>query len=137
MTGPEVGRRERLQAAWTMHPYSVTLAAVLAPVGLLAVVKGDEVSRALSDLGAGVVSRVMGALLLAGGVLVLTSVFRRGAVLEAAGLTLLATGCGIYGAGVILGLGWGGMVAGPIALAVAAASARRVQILLRVACPGE
>jgi hypothetical protein len=110
-------------------------------VGLLALIAGDNVSAALSNLGAGVVSRVMGALLLVGGSLVLVGFFRRGAVLEAAGLALLATGCGIYGAGVILGLGWGGMVAGPGYLAIAAASGRRVQILLSVAaaavCPDE
>lgn len=131
-------RQGRLALAWQVQPYGLTIAATAVPVGLLALVAGDRVSAALSHLGAGVVSRFMGALLLTGGALVLASVFRRGATLEAAGLALLAAGAGIYGAGVILGLGWGGMVAGPGYLAVSVASARRVQILLTLAaeaCP--
>lgn len=120
----------RIEMAWKSRPFTLVLTLTLAPVGLLAVILGDSVSAALSHIAAGVVSRVMGALLLGGGVTTLVGVARHGMTLEALGLSLMAAGLGIYGAGVIIGLGLAGMVAGPIALALAVASAQRVHVLL-------
>lgn len=125
--------RARFACAWAVQPYSLTIACVLTPVGALALVTGDRVSSALSILGAGIVSRVMGAFLLAGGALMLAGVARRSATAHAMGLVLLSAGTGIYGLGVILGLGWAGCVAGPGYLAMTVAQMRRVQIILALA----
>ncbi len=125
--------RHRLAAAWVDRPYTVVLAAVLLIPGALALVFGDEVSRALTIIAADTVSRVMGAALLAGGATTLLGIARGRFLAEAVGLSLLAAGCAVYGLGVLLGLGLGGSVAGPIALAVALATVRRVVTLARIA----
>ncbi|HEV7453233.1 MAG TPA: hypothetical protein VGO16_17995 [Pseudonocardiaceae bacterium] len=124
---------QRLQLAWVDRPYTVVLAAVLAIPGALAVIYGDEVSRALATIAADTVSRGMGAALLAGGVTTIVGIARGSTLAEVIGLSLLAVGCGIYGLGVILGLGFAGAVAGSGFLAVALATVRRVVTLTAVA----
>ena len=123
----------RICLAWVDRPYTVVLAAVLIVPGALALIYGDDVSKALSTIAADNISRIMGATLLLGGLLTLTGMARGSAIVEIAGLCALAAGCGIYGFGVILGLGLGGMVAGPISLAIAFATVRRVVTLVSVA----
>lgn len=125
--------RQRVMFAWRNRAYTLVLATVLPIPGALAVVYGDAVSQALSNIAAGYVSRGMGIAMLAGGVLTLVGVARQRALLEVLGLTLIAAGCGIYGLGVILGLGLGGVVAGSIALAVALATIQRVVQLTAIA----
>jgi hypothetical protein len=126
---------QRLQSAWVHRPFTVVLAAVLAIPGALAVIYGDEVSRALATIAADTVSRGMGVALLAGGVTTIVGIARGRALVEVIGLSLLAVGCGIYGLGVFLGLGFAGAVAGSGFLAVALAIVRRVVTLAAVA-PG-
>ncbi|MDQ3762831.1 MAG: hypothetical protein M3460_14605 [Actinomycetota bacterium] len=122
----------RLQLAWVHRPFTVVLAAVLSFPGALAVIYGDEVSRALATIAADTVSRAMGVALLAGGVTTIVGIARGRSLVEAIGLSLLAVGCGIYGLGVLLGLGFAGAVAGSGFLAVALATVRRVVTLAAV-----
>jgi hypothetical protein len=83
---------------------------VLVIPGALAVIYGDDVSRALATIDT--VSRAMGVALLAGGITTITGIARGRSLVEVIGLSLLAVGCGIYGLGVFLGLGFAGAVAG-------------------------
>jgi fumarate reductase subunit D len=125
--------RQQLQSAWVHRPYTVVLAVVLVIPGALAIVYGDEVSQALSNIAAGTISRLMGTLLVVGSALTLTGIARNRALTETLGLTVTAIGCAIYGLGVILGLGLHGAVAGSGFLAIAAGTIRRVITLAAVA----
>ncbi|MGA9310029.1 MAG: hypothetical protein WBV74_06625 [Pseudonocardiaceae bacterium] len=125
--------RRQLQSAWVHRPYTVVLAVVLVFPGALAIVYGDEVSQALSNIAAGSISRLMGTLLVVGSALTLTGIARNRTLTETLGLTVTAIGCAIYGLGVILGLGLHGAVAGSGFLAIAAGTIRRVITLAAVA----
>ncbi|PZS19021.1 MAG: hypothetical protein DLM60_10865 [Pseudonocardiales bacterium] len=124
---------QQLQSAWVHRPYTVVLAVVLLVPGALAIVYGDEVSQALSNIAAGMISRMMGTLLVVGSTLTLLGIARNRALTETLGLTVTAIGCAIYGLGVILGLGLHGAVAGSGFLAIAAGTIRRVITLAAVA----
>lgn len=124
---------QQLQSAWVHRPYTVVLAVVLMVPGALAIVYGDSVSQALSNIAAGTISRLMGTLLVVGSALTLIGIARNRALTETLGLTVTAIGCAIYGLGVILGLGLHGAVAGSGFLAIAAATIRRVITLAAVA----
>ncbi len=124
---------QQLQSAWVHRPYTVVLAVVLVVPGALAIVYGDSVSQALSNIAAGTISRLMGTLLVVGSALTLSGIARNRALTETLGLTVTAIGCAIYGLGVILGLGLHGAVAGSGFLAIAAATIRRVITLAAVA----
>lgn len=128
-----IGPIQRLRSAWVDRPYTVVLAAVLVIPGALAVIYGDDVSRALATIAADTVSRGMGAALLAGGITTIIGIARGRSLVEVIGLALLAVGCGIYGLGVLLGLGFAGAVAGSGFLAIALATVRRVVTLAAVA----
>lgn len=123
----------QLRSAWVHRPYTVVLAVVLLVPGALAIVYGDEVSQALSNIAAGTISRLMGTLLVVGSALTLLGIARNRALTETLGLTVTAIGCAIYGLGVILGLGLHGAVAGSGFLAIAAGTIRRVITLAAVA----
>lgn len=112
--------------ARSRHPYTLAFGLILPLPGILAVIFGDDVSRALSNLVADDLSRGMGGALLLGGLLVLFGVLRREPLVEVSGLVITAVGCAIYGLGVVLGLGLAGMVAGPGFLAIALGTAFRV-----------
>ncbi len=124
---------QRVQWAWVHRPYTVVLAVVLLVPGALAIVYGDKVSAALSNIAADSISRLMGILLVVGSTLTLVGIARSRALVETLGLTVTAIGCAIYGFGVILGLGLHGAVAGSGFLAIAAATIRRVITLAAVA----
>lgn len=124
---------QRLRWAWLHRPYTVVLAVVLLVPGALAIVYGDEVSQALSNIAAGSISRLMGLLLIVGSILTLLGIARGRALTETLGLTVTTIGCAIYGLGVILGLGLHGTVAGSGFLAIAAGTIRRVITLTTAA----
>jgi hypothetical protein len=109
------------------------LSTILIIPGMLALIYGDEVSAALSNIAAGFMSRAMGAALVIGGLTTLSGIARGRMAVEAAGLCVLAAGCAIYGLGVLLGLGFAGSVAGSGFLAIALATIRRVVTLTTVA----
>lgn len=117
----------RLAAGRRNHPFTLAFGLILPLPGVLAIIYGDGVSRALSNLVADDLSRGMGAALLTGAVLVLFGVLRREPLVEVSGLIFLSMGCAIYGLGVMLGLGLAGMVAGPGFLAIALGTVFRIR----------
>jgi hypothetical protein len=68
----------------------------------------------------------MGFALFTGGLITLLGILSHRALMQTIGMAFLALGLLVYGVGVILGLGLGGMVAGPIALLASAATVRRI-----------
>lgn len=128
----------RMKILWLTllsRPMSVVIPAALIPIGAVATALGPEASKAFSLLpdSAKFVAHSMGMLMLLGGVLVLLGVASGETFTELVGLVLLAAGCTIYGAGVVIGLGVGGLITGPMFLAIAVASVIRVVTATRLA----
>jgi len=133
MTGKTAEMIRRLRFARVHQPYTLAFAVILPIPGILAIIYGDAVSRALETLATGTVSRLMGMGLLIGGLTVLLGIMLGRSLLEATGLTVLAAGCIVYGLGVILGLGLAGAVAGAGFLAIAVGTLLRVVSLATTA----
>lgn len=103
----------RFTAARHRRPFTMTFAFILPIPAVLALAFGDRTSQALTNLGAGTYSRLIGILLLVGCALILHATATRRALNECVGMVLVAMGCYLYGAGVIIGLApLGGIVAG-------------------------
>jgi hypothetical protein len=120
-----------LRQAWATKPTAVTLPLGMIPIGLLAVVLGENASRAFTELGGSTMIRVMGLAMLTGGLLVAVSIIRSDYLLEVMGLALAAFGALIYGSGVVLGLGTQGLVTGPENILIAVAFFGRIALISR------
>lgn len=123
----------RLRTAWVTKPTAVTVPLAMIPIGVAALILGEDASRAFANIGGGTVIRFMGAVMLAGGISVLAAILRDDALYELVGLVLAALGAAIYGIGVILGLGTHGVIAGGGFLAMAIAFLGRIRLLMRAA----
>lgn len=133
MTAPELRQVwTRLVESWKFRPFVTAYSIGLIPVGVLAIIFGDKVSRALGELAANSISRGMGFAMFTGGVITLLGILSRRALSMTLGMGFMAFGLGIYGFGVILGLGLGGMVAAPVALIAAIASIRQAVTMAQV-----
>lgn len=126
MTGRVKEVRRRLYFARVHRPFTLAIAYVFPVPGVLAIIYGDAASRALETIAAGILSRIIGAALLGSSVFLLLGIAKGKSLWEAIGLGLAATGCALYGLGVLLGLALGGAIAGPISLAVALGSVWRM-----------
>jgi len=127
MTVPEMRLAwQRLVEAWRFRPYITAFAFGLTPVGVVAIIYGDRVSKALGNLAANSVSRGVGFALFTGGIITILGILSHRALSQTIGMAFLAVGLGIYGVGVLLGLGLGGLIAGPIALLACVATVRRI-----------
>ena len=124
---------QRLIESWKYRPYVTAFPIGLIPVGVLAILFGDKVSAALGNLAANSISRGMGFALFTGGLITLLGILSHRALSVTLGMSIMAFGLGIYGVGVILGLGLAGMVAGPIALIASIATIRQVVTLAQMA----
>jgi len=134
MTAPELRLTwQRLIESWKYRPYVTAFPIGLIPVGVLAILFGDKVSAALGNLAANSISRGMGFALFTGGLITLLGILSHRALSVTLGMSIMAFGLGIYGVGVILGLGLAGMVAGPIALIASIATIRQVVTLAQMA----
>jgi hypothetical protein len=120
-----------LWAAWRQQPTAVTLPLGMILIGLLAVILGENASRAFTELGGSTMIRVMGLAMLTGGLLVAVSIIRSDYLLEVMGLALAAFGALIYGSGVVLGLGTQGLVTGPENILIAVAFFGRIALISR------
>lgn len=120
-----------LWAAWKDAPTAVTLPLGMILIGLLAVILGENASRAFTELGGSSMIRVMGLAMFTGGLLVTVSIIRNDYLLEVIGLALAAFGAAIYGIGVILGLGLNGLVTGPENILIALAFFGRIALISR------
>jgi hypothetical protein len=121
-----------LHRVWRENPTTV-IALIMIPTGISAVILGDGVSKAFSNLGGATLIRCMGVAMLAGAALIITSITRDDALQEVLGLSLCALGAAIYGLGVILGLGTQGVVAGLGYLSITLAMLGRIWHLANVA----
>ena len=121
----------RITDAWWVRPSTVvfSLAGVLA--GTAAAIYGTETSKAFSNFGGGLTIRVMGVLMVLGGVLALAGIARADRLVEGIGHIFTGTGVVIYAFGVILGLGLAGVIAGTGYTAIAACLISRVLVILR------
>jgi len=133
MTAPELRLTwQRLVESWKYRPYITAFSVGLIPVGVLAIIFGDKVSAALGNLAANSISRGMGFALFTGGLITLLGITSHRALTLTVGMGIMAFGLGIYGVGVILGLGLAGMVAGPIALIATIATIRQTITIAQI-----
>ena len=129
MTSPA----QSLRQAWMVRPMAITLPLGMIPIGIAAIILGDNASRAFTELGGAAMIRVMGVAMLTGGLLVAAGIVRNDALLEVVGLALAAFGATVYGIGVLLGLGLNGLVTGPENLIIALAFFGRIAMISRAA----
>jgi hypothetical protein len=113
------------------YPFATTLSLVSIPIGFLAMFIGQDVSRAFQI----VYHRpepiyIWGVALLLGGINVAWGIGIVNPGVERAGLCVLAVAYGFYGVSVMLGLGVGGLVAGPTFLALALACLLRARVIV-------
>jgi hypothetical protein len=117
-----------------IYPFATLLSLVSIPVGLLALCVGPEVSTAFTRVfGRPEPVYLWGVVLLLGGAHVAYGLGWHVPSRERAGLWVLAGAWSFYGACVILGLGLGGLVTGPLSLTLAAAALLRARVILRTA----
>jgi hypothetical protein len=116
------------------RPLSVVIPAMMIPVGTAAFILGQGASRAFTLIPGGeLIAHTMGFLLALGGALAMLGTVRLGTLVELLGLVLIAAGATIYASGVILGLGWNGIIAGGAYAAIAIGCIGRVILLSSVA----
>jgi len=104
--------RGRIADVWRVRPSSVVLPTLGVLVGTAATIFGTDTSKAFTELGGGITIRIMGILMLIGGLLALAGIARADRLLEVVGHGMNVVGAAIYASGAILGLGLGGIIAG-------------------------
>ena len=104
--------RGRIADVWCVRPSSVVLPILGVLVGTAAIMFGTDTSKAFTELGGGITIRIMGILMLIGGLLALAGIARADRLLEVVGHGMIVVGAAIYASGAILGLGLGGIIAG-------------------------
>jgi Na+/serine symporter len=117
--------------AWNTRPTAATIPIGITLIGAWALIRGEHVSRAFTNLGGGGLIRICGAAWLTGGILFLVSLRQRDLTYEGLGLTLVMFGSAVYGIGAVFGLGEQGIVAGGISLLIALACLGRIRLLSR------
>lgn len=120
-----------ISRAWDTKPTATALPLVMIPTGIVALIFGDGASKAFNNFGGATLIRILGFALALGGVLVVTSITRNDALLEALGFAAASFGAIIYGVGVILGLHTQGLIAGLFALGTAVGFLGRIRLLMR------
>jgi hypothetical protein len=119
-----------LWVTWRSKPTAITLPLFMIITGIVAIVLGDQASKAFFDLGGSTLARVMGVCMLLGGLAVGVGIMRDDQALEPLGLTLTALGAMIYGCLVVLGLGTQGLITGIDHIAIAIGFLGRIALLL-------
>jgi hypothetical protein len=119
------------------HSTATGLPVTLIPTGLIAVILGSHASKAFDNIGGAFLVRFLGAVMLIGGTTIVTGIIRTDPAYEPIGLTFVSLGLGIYGTGVIIGLGTQGLIAGMIAIGAGLGFLGRVLRLIRAAPPRE
>lgn len=133
-TPPRISRLRVLYLEFLIRPMATAMTSAATFVGVCALILGEGASRAFTIIGGGphggaLIIHVMGALMAGGGVLTLVGVLRPLAIAELLGLGLVSAGALIYGAGVLIGLGTNGLVAGGLSLGLSVGAALRVVLL--------
>lgn len=117
------------------YPFATNLSLSSIPIGLLAITIGPGISRGFTVVFGhfpGIIY-VWGAVLLLGGGNVALGIGQRLPSRERAGLFVLAAAYAFYGVCVVIGLGWGGMVTGPVFISLAVSCIQRSDVILKAA----
>jgi hypothetical protein len=114
-------------------PFQVAVTGMAIPIGIMAIALGASVSEAMTRVLGNVpeVVRLWGAVVLVSGAAALVGRYGGRPWLERAGLRTLGPAWALYGVSVLLGLGFGGLVTGPMFLALAVACLVRARLSLR------
>jgi hypothetical protein len=114
-------------------PFQVAVSAMAIPIGIAGIILGASVSEAMTRVLGNVpeVVRLWGAFTVAGGAAAVYGRYGGRPWLERAGLRTLGPAYALYGVSVLLGLGHGGLVTGPMFLALAVACLVRTRLSLR------
>jgi hypothetical protein len=114
-------------------PFQVAVSAMAIPIGVVAIVLGAEVSEAMTRVLGNVpeVVRLWGAWVAVSGAAALAGRYGGRPWLERAGLRTLGPAYALYAVCVLLGLGHGGLVTGPMFLALAISCFVRARLSLR------
>jgi hypothetical protein len=121
---------ENYRLIFRLTPTIAAVPVVMLPVGIITLVMGAGASRAFTLMpGGGMYGHLVGFLLAAGSILNLTGMLRSLHLVEAIGAGLVSAGAFLYAFGVVLGLGWNGIIAGGGFLAIAIGGAGRVAVL--------
>lgn len=114
------------------YPFATNLSLITIPVGLLAVIIGPEISAGFSNVfDRPELIYVWGAWLFLAGVNVAVGLLRHRLIVESAGLYLLVPPLAFYGVFVVVGLGRGGLVTGPVFCVLALACFQRARLTMR------
>lgn len=115
----------------TAAPFATLIPLAAVPIGLLSIAIGPEVSRAFTIVyHRPELIYAWGAVLALGGAYVAAGIMRRTPSYERGGLYVLGGAFTFYGISVIIGLGRGGLVTGPMFCVIAAACLLRARLIL-------
>jgi hypothetical protein len=114
------------------YPFATNLSLTTIPVGLLAVIIGPEISRGFSSVfHRPELIYIWGVWMFVGGVNVAVGILRQHPAVERAGLYVLVVPLMFYGVFVVVGLGRGGLVTGPVFCGLAISCFQRAQLIAR------
>lgn len=114
------------------YPFATNLSLITIPIGVLAVCIGTEISRGLGAVfHRPEVIYIWGIWMFLGGLNVAVGILRQRPTVERAGLYVLTVPLLFYGVFVVVGLGRGGLVTGPVFCGLAVSCLQRAQLMLR------
>lgn len=117
--------------AWGERPIGVTITVGVIYLGVHAAIRGENVSKAFDTIGGGFSVRLMGALLILGGVMCAISIYQDDAFQEVLGLGFTLVGTLIYVIGAYWGLGEQGSMSGGMYLLVTLGCIGRIWVVMR------
>lgn len=114
------------------YPFATNLSLITIPIGALAVLIGPEISRGFGNVfHRPELIYVWGVWMFVGGLNVAAGILRGRPAVERAGLYVLVVPLLFYGVFVVVGLGRGGLVTGPVFCSLAVSCFQRAQFILR------
>jgi hypothetical protein len=118
-----------LKEALDKRPTASIIPVGIVILGVWTLIRGENVSRAFTDMGGGTLIRACGAAWLIGSVLFVVSVRQRSLSMERVALWFVLLGSTVYGLGALLGLREAGVIAGGTNLLIALAFLGRIRLL--------
>jgi hypothetical protein len=126
----EMSFRAKAVTELKQRPVASAMTASVFVAGGFALVLGIKASRAFVEIGGGAMGgaivRLIGVFMVIGAVATFSGIVRGRSFTEMVGLVLVSSGTFLYGTGVIVGLGKGGLLAGSLALGISTGFIGRV-----------